>query len=114
MKALVILGLGLAISSCSTTRAPSINMLEKRANYNAQINEEKIFGSKDSLFVPNKTVAKKVDIYIHPHETPQGDYFRGGFLRSIVETSKWEMKKVKNPNGGVRPSRHTNRAFSRK
>jgi hypothetical protein len=77
--------------ACSTTRAPSINFLEIRSDYDGA-SKLKDVENTSNLFVPNRTKPKKVDIYIHPHETIHGDYFRGGYVRSIVQGSQWELE----------------------
>jgi len=78
-------------------RAPSINMLERRADYNGEVELKTMLDDGSPLFVPQKTKPQEVDIYIHPHETIHGDYFRGGFIRSVVEGSQWELTKVEAP-----------------
>ena len=80
----------LFLSACSTTRAPSINFLQIRSDYDGKsklidVNET------SALFVPNRTKPQEVDIYVHPHETVHGDYFRGGYVRSIVKGGQWEL-----------------------
>ena len=80
--------------SCSTMRTPSINMLEQRADYNGERDKAAILKEANSLFAPNKTKPQAVDIYVHPHETIHGDYFLGGFVRSIVQGSQWEFSKT--------------------
>lgn len=87
----------LFLASCSTMRAPSINMLERRADYNGEVELKTMLDDGSPLFVPQKTKPQEVDIYIHPHETIHGDYFRGGFIRSVVEGSQWELTKVEAP-----------------
>ena len=96
------------LSSCSSgiRRAPGINILEQRADYKGDRDVETavraIGEGGSSLFVPQKTKPRVVDIYIHPHETAHGDYFRGGFIRSIVQGSQWELTKAATtPGNGV-------------
>jgi len=85
----------LIISSCSTTRAPSVNFLEIRSDYNGKSQVKEL--DNNSLFVPNRTQPKQVDIYIHPHETVHSDYFRGGYIRSIVQGGQWELTENQAP-----------------
>ncbi len=91
--------LALFLAACSTTRAPSLNMLEKRADYNGkhQVNEV-ISEFEPSILIPNRTSAKVADIWIHPHEMPTGDYFRGGWIRTLISKSKWQMERVEIPD----------------
>lgn len=93
----LVAALSLFLSACSTTRAPGINMLERRADYDGKVDLEVMMEDGSPLFVPNKTKPQEVDIYIHPHETIHGDYFRGGFIRSVVQASRWELTKVEAP-----------------
>ena len=79
------------LPSCSTIRVPGLKMLERRADYESNAKLDGMLKQTSTLFVPKKTRPKEVDIYIHPHETPHGDYFRGGFIRSIIEDSHWEV-----------------------
>ena len=93
MKNLKILFLLFILASCSALRVPSLKIMEKRADYDGSAQVKHTFKGGSPLFVPQKTAPVTVDIYIHPHETVHGDYFRGGFLRSIVEPSRWELSK---------------------
>lgn len=90
LKTTFLLSSILLLNACSTNRAPSINFLELRSDYNGK---SKLKDVKDTsaLFVPNRTKPQEVDIYIHPHETIHGDYFRGGYVRSIVKGGQWEL-----------------------
>ncbi|PIQ68557.1 MAG: hypothetical protein COV91_03450 [Candidatus Taylorbacteria bacterium CG11_big_fil_rev_8_21_14_0_20_46_11] len=97
MKFITMTILTLFLASCSTMRAPSINMLERRADYDGNMELDSMLEESTPLFVPNKTRPQEVDIYIHPHETVHGDYFRGGFIRSVVKGSQWELTKVEAP-----------------
>ena len=81
------------LTSCSTTRAPSVNFLELRSDYQGDSNLIDLEKSPH-FFTPNLTKPQEVDIYIHPHETIHGDYFRGGYIRSIIQGSQWEMTKA--------------------
>jgi uncharacterized lipoprotein YmbA len=86
----LILSSVLFLNACSTTRAPSINFLEIRSNYDGA-SKLKDVKNTSSLFVPNRTKPQEVDIFIHPHETIHGDYFQGGYVRSVVQGSQWEL-----------------------
>lgn len=97
MKVILLTTFAIFMASCSTMRAPSINMLETRADYDGNVELETMLEDGSPLFVPQKTKPQEVDIYIHPHETVHGDYFRGGFIRSIVKGSQWELTKVEAP-----------------
>lgn len=80
----------LFFNACSTTRVPSINFLQIRSDYDGK-SKLKDVNETSALFVPNRTKPQEVDIYVHPHETVHGDYFRGGYVRSIVKGGQWEL-----------------------
>lgn len=95
LSVLLSLSFTFFITSCSTTRAPSVNFLEIRSDYNGESNLKNL--NTNALFVPKRTEPKQVDIYIHPHETVHGDYFRGGYIRSIVQGGQWELTENEEP-----------------
>lgn len=90
-----ILFLLLLLPACSMmNRMPSLNMLERRADYNGLRRVEEHLSSLDGpLLVPQRTQPKVADIWVHPHEMPTGDYFRGGWIRTLVSHSKWTVEK---------------------
>lgn len=96
LSTLTALSFALFLTACSTTRAPSVNFLEIRSDYSGTSNLKDV-NDTSSLFVPNRTKPKQVDIYIHPHETVHGDYFRGGYIRSIIQGGQWELTEVQPP-----------------
>lgn len=97
LKTALLLSFVLFLNACSTTRAPSVNFLEIRSDYDGK-SRLKDVNNTSSLFVPNRTRPQEVDIYIHPHETIHGDYFRGGYVRSIVQGGQWELiESTENP-----------------
>ena len=79
-------------------RAPSENLLEKRSDYNGvhQI-EEALQAVDNPLLVPVRTEPVVADIWVHPHELANGDYFRGAWIRTIVSRSTWRMDEKHNP-----------------
>lgn len=81
----------LTLSACSTMRAPSLNLLTERSDYDGsrQI-EEALKEVGDPVSIPKRTGPTLADIWIHPHEMATGDYFRGGWVRTIVSDSRWK------------------------
>ncbi|MBI2603757.1 MAG: TraV family lipoprotein [Deltaproteobacteria bacterium] len=77
---------------CALNRAPSLNLLEKRADFDG-INEiETSLQAVDNpLLVPVRTEPVVADIWVHPHELPNGDYFRGAWIRTVVTRSGWRV-----------------------
>ena len=98
MKVIIPLLL-LSLNSCaSMNRAPSLNMLEKRADYNDQNEIKEALGEVDNpLLVPVRTNPTIADIWVHPHELPNGDYFRGGWIRTVVTRSHWQVEEDHKP-----------------
>ena len=96
---LVVPFLLLFMNACaSMNRAPSLNMLEKRADYNDQNEIKEALGEVDNpLLVPVRTSPTIADIWVHPHELPNGDYFRGGWIRTVVTRSHWQVEEDHKP-----------------
>lgn len=90
LKTAFLLSSVIFLNACSTPRAPSINFLEMRSDYDKKSELKDVKNTK-ALFVPSRTKPQEVDIYIHPHETIHGDYFRGGYVRSVVKGGQWEL-----------------------
>jgi hypothetical protein len=83
-------------SACAMMRAPSLNMLNQESDYDGHGRLKQTVSSLDRpLLVPSRTNPKVTDIWIHPHEMPTGDYFRGGWIRTIVTDSRWEIEAPK-------------------
>ena len=82
----------LLLPGCATNRVPSLNMLEYRADYSGVRRiKDHLSSLDDPSFLPQRTPAKVADIWIHPHEMPTGDYFRGGWIRTLISHSKWTV-----------------------
>ncbi|MFK7824478.1 MAG: TraV family lipoprotein [Oligoflexales bacterium] len=88
----------LALNSCAMNRAPSLNLLEKRSDYDnvGQI-KEALDEVDHPLLVPVRTKPHIADIWVHPHELPNGDYFRGGWVRTVVTRSHWQVAEKLKP-----------------
>ena len=48
------------ISACSTTRAPSLNMLERRADYNGKVDLDVMMEGSAPFFFPSKTKPQEI------------------------------------------------------
>ncbi len=91
----IIYALILLSSACALTRAPSENLLEKRADYEGVHEIESSLQAVDNpLLVPIRTQPVVADIWVHPHELANGDYFRGGWVRTVVTRSQWQMEET--------------------
>ena len=95
MRSISMLLVALFLPACATTRVPSLNMLEKRSDYDNTGQIEDALSSVDTpLLVPQRTKPTVTDIWIHPHEMPTGDYFRGGWIRTVIAKARWEVEKT--------------------
>jgi hypothetical protein len=94
-------------------RAESKQMLELRADYEGREREE---AQSLSLGMPNKgqagakmpsrTAPKTAHDWIFPHETPNREYFWGGWISLVIEGDKWEFDQPPQsaePRPGVAP-----------
>lgn len=79
------------LSACATTRAPSERMLDARAGYDTHGDQplDVTFVPSDDKVVPKRSAPVIADIWIHPNEMATGDYFLGGWIRSIVKEPHW-------------------------
>ena len=81
----------LSVAGCSINRAPSLNLLEKRSDYQgSEATKESTQNLRGSLYEPKRTETKTTDVFVHPHELPGGDYFMGGYIRAIVVQPRWD------------------------
>ncbi|NRA46110.1 MAG: hypothetical protein HRU09_14250 [Oligoflexales bacterium] len=84
------------VGGCAINRAPSLNMLEKTADYQNVHEIERELNSVDHpLLVPVRTSPQIADIWVHPQELPNGDYFRGGWIRTVITRSHWQIQEQK-------------------
>jgi len=92
-RSLLVSWISLAmLAGCSTMRVPSLNMLTERAEYEGDRRlESTLKEALDPQDVPKRTGPRLADIWIHPHEMATGDYFRGGWVRTIVSDSQWKV-----------------------
>lgn len=87
----------LLTSGCAMNRAESLNMLDRRAEYDSDnpstpmtpgLKEAGLEGFNSSP-VPVRTRPKVAAIWIHPHEMASHDYFWGGWMSVVVEQDQW-------------------------
>ena len=84
---LAVAALLLLVSGCQN-RAPSLRMLDTRAGYGAEVDDEEVklyqrarSNSESTLRRGGPRVAQ---VYVHPHPLPTRDYFWGGYVSLIV------------------------------
>ncbi len=97
-RSLIVCLTSVGVVSACMNRAESKQMLELRADYEGHEREE---AQSLSLGVPNKghggvkmpsrTAPKTAHVWIFPHETPNREYFWGGWISLVIEGDKWEF-----------------------
>ena len=88
------------VTSC-IHRADSLRMLELRADYEGKDKDEASslkLGDNQvlqgaNLGIPIRTVPKTAHVWIFPHETPNKEYFWGGWISVVVEGDRWEVER---------------------
>lgn len=98
---LVFVALAISAGGCQN-RAPSLRMLDTRAAYNADVEDEEVAiyqrtrHHQDSLArTGGPRIAK---VYLYPHELPSRDYFWGGYVSLVVASDEVTFE---NPEGDV-------------
>ena len=84
-------------------RAPSLMMLEERADYKDMEAEEagslqlSAGGAISPLDggVPVRRPPRTANIWICPHETPAKEFFWGGWITIVIEGDRWELMRPK-------------------
>ena len=76
-------------AGCAVTRAPSDRMLDARSDYKSDKPLEVEFIPTEQKVAPKRSAAVTADIWVHPHEMGPGDYFLGGWMRTVVKEPHW-------------------------
>lgn len=81
------------LCSCASHNKPQISFLEKRADYEDKERQKaQIKDLKASFISLKRTEPHLADIWIHPHELPSGDFFQGGWVKTLLSHSAWEVE----------------------
>ena len=100
---LAVLASSIVFSGCAINRAQSLNMLDKRAEYDRPENEVSFQETKPipatESKIPVRTRPVTAPTWIHGGETPTGDYFWGGWMSVVLENPKWTLRKREKPKG---------------
>lgn len=87
------------LSGCAG-RAPSLRMLDTRAGYGADPDDEEVAfyqrGRHSNETLARRSAPRVVKVYVYPHELPSRDYFWGGFVSLVVSQDEWIFE---NPMG---------------
>ena len=74
---------------CSTTSFDKL--LDKNADYDGSHRiKAQLDASRGGVYGPRRIEAKLTDVYMHPHEMSGGDYFLGGWIRTLVSHAYWD------------------------
>lgn len=83
-----ISAIALCFTAGCTNRAPSLRVLDTRAGYGSEHDDEDLAlyqrGRKNADTVLPKGGKQVVTAYIYPHELPTRDYFWGGYVSVVV------------------------------
>ncbi|MGE4233050.1 MAG: hypothetical protein AB7F43_06955 [Bacteriovoracia bacterium] len=92
----IVLGSILAMFLSACAHGPDVKMLEKRANYDAAGSEDVEFGvsPEGDKLIPQRTETQTTDVCIYPHEMANGDYFLGGWIRTVIFEPRWAVQKA--------------------
>ena len=89
------IALAFALAGCQN-RAPSLRMLDSRAAYNADAEDEEVAlyqrarHNQDSLV--RRSSPRVARVYLYPHELPSRDYFWGGYVSLVVAADEWTFE----------------------
>ena len=95
-------------------RAPSLQMLEDRSEYEADAEDDAnslklssagALSDAEASNVPVRIAPRTANVWIFPHETEAKEYFWGGWITIIVEGDRWELAKPPGPVPAMPPER---------
>jgi hypothetical protein len=123
MKKMLLLSIIFLISLVSNGcihRAPSLRMLEERADYDGKEKaeaEDLRLGDNQALSevingVPVRTPAKTANIWIFPEEMPNKAQFWGAWISVEVDGGRWEIQRT-NSRAPEKPQAAKHKAISK-
>ena len=101
------------ISQACASRAPSLRVLDTRAGYGSEIDDEEIALYERAKKSPDSLLKqgghKVVTAYIYPHELPTKDYFWGAYVSLIAgeEAAVFENPEDEMQEPGIKESKKT-------
>jgi hypothetical protein len=85
--------IALATLTGCQNRAPSLRMLDTRAAYNADVDDEEVALYQRARHHPESIAqqgsSRIAKVFIYPHELPSRDYFWGGYVSMVVTKDEW-------------------------
>ncbi|MGK5083721.1 hypothetical protein WDW37_10495 [Bdellovibrionota bacterium FG-1] len=92
----IFLALAFSMAGCQN-RAPSLRMLDSRAAYSADAEDEEVALYQRARHNPDSLVRRSspriAKVYLYPHELPTRDYFWGGYVSLVVAADEWTFEK---------------------
>lgn len=88
-----------AYAAGCTNRAPSLRMLDTRAEYENPRAVHELVMKEGGLEgfrnhpLPTRTRPKVAAIWVHPHEMASRDYFWGGWMSCVIEEDRWILSR---------------------
>lgn len=68
------------------------NLLDETADYDGAIHaQQSLDAVNGAVFAPKRVEAKLTSAYIHPHEMSNGDFFLGGWVKTVVSHPYWDQ-----------------------
>ena len=93
-------------------RAPSIRMLDSRADYGGAPDDEEVAlyqrGRHAQDTVLRRAAPRVTKVYIFPHELPTRDYFWGGYVSLLIAQDQWVLDPSDDaapPGAGIRENK---------
>lgn len=91
----IICGLLVFLTACQSSQPPSLNMLNKRSDYDGDyLSEELNRDTHHFILRSSASKSKFSDIRVHPRELPTGDLFLGGWIRTSTTPFNPPLKKI--------------------
>jgi hypothetical protein len=113
---LVLLAFTLAAAGCQN-RAPSLRMLDSRAAYNTDAEDEEVGLYQRARHHPDSLVRRAAPriakVYLYPHELPSRDYFWGGYVSLVVAADEWVFENPDSQSATAAAVRETHRSKRR-
>ena len=78
-----------SITACQTMNHQ--NMLDDTADYDSSRHVERSLSQlSGNILGPKRVEAKIINIFVYPHEMDNGDYFMGGWVKTVVSKPYWD------------------------
>ena len=89
------ISLALLISLAAVGRKTTnfTRMMDQTADYNGDYRAEQSISNLGGVFSPKRVEARLTDVYIHPHEMDNGDYFLGAWVKTVISHAYWDHSK---------------------